>query len=171
VEIKMASQIPCLHLTHLHDTERLGVAIGSISKKGDCICLKGNLGAGKTTLTQAIALGLQVPQQCYVTSPSFAVMHEYSGRIPLYHMDFYRLNDSNDILDLGLEEYFYLDGLTVIEWAERATDILPDDRVTIEIKLKNDETRTVRFITENDDLAKRYKKVLLNFTRSNQPKS
>ena len=121
----MAIKIPCIHLTHLHDTEKLGVALGSISKKVDCICLNGNLGTGKTTLTQAIALGLKVPPQCYVTSPSFAVMHEYIGKIPLYHMDFYRLNDSNDILGLGLEEYFYLDGLTVIEWAERATDIPP----------------------------------------------
>jgi len=167
----MAIQLPCIHLPHLHDTERLGAAIGNISKKGDCICLDGDLGTGKTTLTQAIALGLKVPERCYVTSPSFAMMHEYQGRMPLYHMDFYRLNDSNDILELGLDEYFYLDGLTVIEWAERAPEILPENRVTIEIKLRDDETRIVRFFTDNDSLAKRYQKLLLNFTTGYQPKT
>jgi len=167
----MPIQLPCIHLTGLHDTQRLGIAIGNISHKRDCICLNGDLGTGKTTLTQAIALGLKVPEHCYVTSPSFAIMHEYIGRIPLYHMDFYRLNDSTDILDLGLDEYFYLDGLTVIEWAERAADILPKDRVAIDIKRMGDETRTVHFFTENDGLAKRFKKVLLNFTISDQPKT
>ncbi len=149
-------------LNNLHDTERLGVAIGNISQVGDCICLDGSLGAGKTTLTQAIALGLEISPHCYVTSPSFAMMHEYSGRIPLYHMDFYRLHDSGDIIDLGFEEYFYLDGLTVIEWSERATDILPKDRLAIEIKQKSAEERVVRFFTENDVLAKRYRIMLFN---------
>ncbi len=155
-----------INLKNLQDTERLGIAIGNITESGDCICLKGNLGAGKTTLTQSIALGLHVPPQCYVTSPSFAVMHEYIGRIPLYHMDFYRLNDSSDIIDMGFEEYFYLDGVTIIEWAERAADVLPKDRVTIEIKSKSDETRAVCFFTENSALAKRYKKMLIHFTQT-----
>ena len=152
-----------INLRTVHETVELGLAIGSTSQPGDCICLNGNLGAGKTTLTQAIALGLKVPPHCYVTSPSFAVMHEYRGRIVLYHMDFYRLNDSSDIIELGLEEYFYLEGLTVIEWAERAADILPEGRVTIDIKFRSDEARTVHFSTENDDLAKRYQKMLINY--------
>jgi len=152
-----------INLRTLHETVELGLAIGSTSQPGDCICLNGNLGAGKTTLTQAIALGLKVPPRCYVTSPSFAVMHEYKGTIALYHMDFYRLNDSSDIIDLGLEEYFYLEGLTVIEWAERATDILPEGRITIDIKFKSEEARKVQFSTENDALAKRYQKMLINY--------
>jgi len=151
-----------INLENIQDTERLGIAIGNISQSGDCICLNGNLGAGKTTLAQSIAVGLQVPPQSYVTSPSFAIMHEYMGRIPMYHMDFYRLNDSSDIVDLGFDEYFYLDGLTVIEWAERAADILPKDRVTIEIRSKSDEIRSVRFFTENRALAKRYKNMLIH---------
>ncbi len=153
-------------LNNLYDTERLGVAIGKISQVGDCICLNGNLGAGKTTLAQAIALGLEVPPHCYVTSPSFVMMHEYSGRIPLYHMDFYRLYDSGDIIDLGFEEYFYLDGLTVIEWSERATDILPEGRLAIEIKQKGEEQRSVHFFTENEALARRYRKMLFNFRKT-----
>ncbi len=159
-----------LSLGNLQDTERLGIAIGEIARAGDCICLNGSLGAGKTTLTQAVAIGLKVPSHCYVTSPSFAMMHEYIGRIPLYHMDFYRLYDSSGVIDLGLEEYFYLDGLTVIEWAERAADILPEERITIEIKLNNNNTRTVRIFSENGVLALRYQVMLKNFINLNNQK-
>lgn len=155
-----------INLENLQETQRLGKAIGSISKAGDCICLKGDLGAGKTTLTQSIAQGLKVPSQCYVTSPSFAVMHEYSGLIPLYHMDFYRLDNSNDVIELGLEEYFYLDGLTVIEWSDRAVDILPKGKITIHIKAKKDSRRIVSLCTKNNILAKRYEIMLLNLNKS-----
>jgi len=151
-----------IRLDNLHDTARLGVAIGKAAQPGDCICLHGDFGAGKTTLTQSIAIGLDVPPQSYVTSPSFTIMHEYRGKIPLYHMDFYRLNDSNDVIDLGFEEYFYLNGLTVIEWPERATDILPHSRVIIEIKIQSNDARIARFFVENDNLRKRYKLMLNN---------
>jgi len=144
----------------LADTERLGRRIGGIVAAGDVICLNGNLGAGKTTLTQAIARGMHVPIDCYVTSPSYAVLQEYQGSIPLYHMDFYRLNDSEDIIDLGFEEYFYLDGVTVIEWSERAEDILPADRLMATITLNPDETRSVSFFTENEAMARRFERML-----------
>lgn len=131
----------CLH--NLLDTERLGRLLGETAAPGETICLDGDLGTGKTTLTQAIARGLAVPVHCYVTSPSFAIVHEYEGRLPMYHMDFYRLQGDNDIVDQGLEEYFYLAGLTVIEWSIRATSILPADRLSLEISLNDDLTRTV----------------------------
>jgi len=156
-----------LDLKALHDTERLGVIIGRAAKSGDIICLDGNLGAGKTTLTQAIARGLNVPPHDYVTSPSFAIMHEYMGVIPLYHMDFYRLTDSTDVIDLGFEEYFYLDGLTVIEWAERAVDILPEERVSIILKLNSDESRTVRIFTTDKPLANRFEMIISDFFGKN----
>ncbi|OEU47770.1 MAG: tRNA (N6-adenosine(37)-N6)-threonylcarbamoyltransferase complex ATPase TsaE [Desulfobulbaceae bacterium S3730MH12] len=148
------------NLNSIQDTERLGLIIGNIAQSGDVICLNGCLGAGKTTMTQAIARGLGVPSNCYVTSPSYTIMHEYKGVIPLYHMDFYRLNGSGDVIDLGFEEYFYLDGLTIIEWSERAEDILPKDRVTIAISLNKDQERIARIFTSNDILASRYKKML-----------
>ena len=148
------------NLNSIQDTERLGLVIGNIAQSGDVICLNGCLGAGKTTMTQAIARGLGVPSNCYVTSPSYTIMHEYKGVIPLYHMDFYRLNGSGDVIDLGFEEYFYLDGLTIIEWSERAEDILPKDRVTIAISLNKDQERIARIFTSNDILASRYKKML-----------
>ena len=108
-----------LHLDSLEKTEQFGIALGSMANPGEVICLDGELGAGKTTLTQSIAKGLDVPQQHYVNSPSFNIFHEYPGRIPLYHME------------MGLDEYFYMEGLTVIEWAEKAVDILPKERLAI----------------------------------------
>lgn len=120
-------------LHDVNETENLGRLLGGAAEAGDVLCLDGDLGAGKTTLTQAIARGLEVPAACYVTSPSFAVFQEYPGRLPLYHMDFYRLRGEDDVLDLGLEEYFYASGLTVIEWSQRAPGILPDERLTVQI--------------------------------------
>ena len=134
-----------LQLNTLNDTEKLGRLLGNSAEPGDVICLDGDLGAGKTALCQAIARGLQVPENCYVTSPSFAILHEYAGRMPMYHMDFYRLHDAVEVEDLGFEEYFYLQGLTVIEWSGRALEILPGERMSLAITLKNDQTRSVLF--------------------------
>ncbi|MFH0782437.1 MAG: tRNA (adenosine(37)-N6)-threonylcarbamoyltransferase complex ATPase subunit type 1 TsaE [Pseudomonadota bacterium] len=130
-------------LKSLSDTEKLGRFLGEKANPGETICLDGDLGAGKTTLSQAIARGLEIPENCYVTSPSFAILHEYEGRIPMYHMDFYRLQDAIEVIDLGFEEYFYLSGLTVIEWSMRAFEVLPEERLTLEILRNDDETRKV----------------------------
>lgn len=130
-------------LKTLKDTRKLGLLLGSHANPGDIICLDGDLGAGKTTLSQAIAAGLEIPPDCYVTSPSFAILHEYTGRMVMYHMDFYRLESSEEVEDLGFEEYFYLEGLTVIEWANRAVDILPKERMSFTLSLKADLSRAV----------------------------
>lgn len=132
-----------IQLNNLADTEKLGKLLGSLALPGDVICLDGDLGAGKTALSQAIARGLGVPDNCYVTSPSFAILHEYQGRIPMYHMDFYRLQDAGEVEDLGFEEYFYLDGLTVIEWSVRAIEVLPKERLILSIVQNEDLSRTV----------------------------
>lgn len=130
-------------LTDIEDTERLGRLLGERAEPGDIICLDGDLGAGKTALAQAIGRGLDVPENCYVTSPSFAILHEYEGRVPMYHMDFYRLQGSDEVEDLGFEEYFYLAGLTVIEWSKRAEEILPRERLSIQMLLNSDLSRSV----------------------------
>jgi tRNA threonylcarbamoyladenosine biosynthesis protein TsaE len=130
-------------LKSLSDTEKLGRFLGETAGPGEIICLDGDLGAGKTTLSQAIAKGLAVPESCYVTSPSFTILHEYEGRMPMYHMDFYRLHGEDEILDLGFDEYFYLSGLTVIEWSVRATAILPEERLSLEIFCDDEVSRTV----------------------------
>jgi len=130
-----------IRLKNLEDTEKFGRFLGETAIPGGVVCLDGGLGAGKTTLVQAIARGLHVPQNFFVTSPSFAVLHEYPGRIPLYHMDFYRLQNSDDILDLGLEEYFYMSGLSVIEWSIRAPEILPKERLMLLFEVEHEENR------------------------------
>ncbi len=132
-----------IQLHSLEETEDFGLRLGQLAVAGDVICLDGDLGAGKTTLTQAIARGLEVPASCYVTSPSFAILHEYPGKLPLYHMDFYRLTDAGEVIDLGFEEYFYLSGLTVIEWSARALEILPDERLSLHLHIKSDCSRMV----------------------------
>jgi tRNA threonylcarbamoyladenosine biosynthesis protein TsaE len=132
-----------IQLHSLSDTEKLGRLLGKSALPGDVICLDGDLGAGKTALSQAIARGLEVPDNCYVTSPSFAIMHEYMGRLPMYHMDFYRLQDAGEVEELGFEEYFYFGGLTVIEWSTRAIAILPDERLILSIVQNDDLSRTV----------------------------
>jgi len=129
-------------LTSLEDTARLGEWLGVHAEAGDIVTLAGDLGAGKTTLTQSIGLGLQVPPACYITSPTFSLLHEYPGRLPLYHMDLYRLS-CDEIIDLGFEDYLYGEGLSVVEWPDRLAGIMPRDRLQIELELTSETTRTV----------------------------
>ena len=128
----------------LEDTQQFGRKLGELAEAGDMICLDGELGTGKTTLTQAIAEGLEVPASFYVTSPSFAIFHEYPGRLPLYHMDFYRLRNSHEIIEMGFDEYFHLNGITVIEWSERGRDLLPADHLQLLLKYAQDGSRVVQ---------------------------
>lgn len=128
----------------LEETKKLGMLLGQIATSGDVICLEGDLGAGKTTLTQSIALGLEVSSDQYVTSPSFAILHEYFGRIPLYHMDFYRLGGEDEVIDLGFEDYFYGEGLSVIEWPSRASDIIPEESLSLTMNV-DDDKRLITF--------------------------
>lgn len=113
-------------------TELLGSYLGEIAQKTDVFLLVGELGAGKTCLVQGIARGLNVEE--YAFSPSFVILREYHGRLPLYHIDFYRLNNIEEIAALGLEEYFYGDGICVIEWAENGLQIVPHDNLLITIR-------------------------------------
>ena len=151
-----------IHLKNVADTEKLGRLLGSLAAPGDVICFDGDLGVGKTALTQAIARGLDVPDNCYVTSPSFAILHEYvEGRLPLYHMDFYRLQDEDEVEDLGFDEYFYLSGLTVIEWSMRAIAILPAERLALAMVQNDDLSRTVTIKG-----SKRYAEILQHISRT-----
>jgi tRNA threonylcarbamoyladenosine biosynthesis protein TsaE len=134
-----------IELHTLADTERLGQLLGKISQAGDVIILSGSLGAGKTTITQSIGTGLGVPPNCYITSPTFSLMHEYQGRLTLYHMDLYRLSSEEEIEDLGFLEYIYGDGLTVIEWPNRLGSLMPEEYLEIKLELQDTEdTRTSR---------------------------
>lgn len=112
-------------------TQKLGEALGKLAEPGDIFLLVGELGAGKTCLTQGIAWGLGIKE--YTLSPSFVIMRELHGRLPLYHMDFYRLDNVEEISDLGLDDYLYGKGLCVIEWANKGLAVLPEDHLLIQI--------------------------------------
>jgi len=110
-------------------TQLLGSYLGELAQKADVFLLVGELGTGKTCLVQGIARGLDVKE--YAFSPSFVILREYHGRLPLYHIDFYRLDRIEELADLGLEEYFYGDGVCVVEWAEKGLQIVPRDNLLI----------------------------------------
>lgn len=115
------------------ETRKIGEKIGKLLKKGDVVSLTGKLGAGKTTMIQGIARGLGVDKKQYVRSPSFVLVHEYKGKMPVYHMDLYRLS-GKEIDELGYEEYLFSEGVCMIEWAERITK--PFDDRWLQIKLE-----------------------------------
>lgn len=125
------------------ETINIGQIIGRFLQKGDIVALVGELGSGKTCITQGIARGLNVPESYYITSPTFTLINEYPGRIPLYHLDIYRLSGSQDLIDMGYEEYFYGDGIIVIEWAEKIRNILPDGTLFINLMYVDENTRSI----------------------------
>jgi tRNA threonylcarbamoyladenosine biosynthesis protein TsaE len=112
-------------------------------KPGDMIALSGDLGSGKTTFTKGIGKGLGVKNSRRINSPTFVLIKEYSGKIPLYHLDLYRLDNPEEIENLGIEEYIYGTGVTVIEWAEKIKCLLPEKRVLVKFKIKGDNKREV----------------------------
>ena len=121
-------------------TIELGKKIGSFLRPGDIIALQGTLAAGKTTITKGIAAALNIDED--ITSPTFTLVSVYEGRIPLYHMDVYRLEGSGDFLDLGAEEMLYGDGVCVIEWSEKIMNELPAHTIVIGLSADN-QKRTV----------------------------
>lgn len=118
----------------------LGEKIGSFLRPGDVIALQGTLAAGKTTITKGIARALGITED--ITSPTFTLISVYEGRLPLYHMDVYRLEGSADFSDLGAEEMLYGSGVCVIEWSEKIMDELPSRTIVIKLSAEN-EKRTV----------------------------
>lgn len=122
-------------------TMKLASMLSVLLNPGDVITLEGNLGAGKTMFTKGIATGLGVKR--VVTSPTFTIVKEYDGVLPLYHMDAYRLEGSDE--DIGFDEYFSGDGISVVEWAQFIEDYLPEDYLEIEIKHVTDNTREITF--------------------------
>jgi len=121
----------------VEDTQRIAAALGHLLQPGDVLTLAGDLGAGKTTFTQGLARGLGITEP--VSSPTFTIIKEYDdGRLPLYHMDIYRLGNAALQEDLGYDEYFYGDGVSVVEWAEFLTELLPEDRLELTIRHAGD---------------------------------
>jgi tRNA threonylcarbamoyladenosine biosynthesis protein TsaE len=119
----------------------MGRLIGAILERGDIVALIGELGSGKTCLTQGMAKGLGVEENVPVVSPTFTLINEYPGKIPLIHLDVYRLSGPRDLEDMGYEEYFEGGGVIVIEWAEKIRDILPAKTLFISMRYIDENTR------------------------------
>ena len=135
-------------------TTELGRALGAIARAGDLVCLWGDLGAGKTHLAKAFGAALGVTET--ITSPSFILMAEYLGRLPLFHVDPYRLASAEDALRGGLIDERQSTGVTLIEWPERLGDALPPDRLDIRIEGSGDEPRAITLEASSD----RYRRYL-----------
>jgi tRNA threonylcarbamoyladenosine biosynthesis protein TsaE len=136
-------------------THQIGELLGSRLAAGDTVCLYGDLGSGKTNFTYGIARGLKVEEE-YITSPTFTFVNEYQGRVPLYHIDLYRLEDPGALESIGFEEYLESDGVTVIEWAEKAENELPDERLSVYLSPVDEKSREFGFLAEG----KRYELLL-----------
>lgn len=129
-------------VTHSEEeTVLLGKKLGEKLKKGDVVALDGTLAAGKTYFTKGIALGLKIQEE--ITSPTFTIVSEYRGRLPLYHMDVYRLEGEEDFFGIGAEDMLYGDGVCVIEWGEKVKEFLPEHTIGVKIDINSDNSRHI----------------------------
>ena len=128
------------------DTAKLAKGLASRLSGGDLILFYGGLGAGKTTFTKSLAEGLGILDDIH--SPTFTLIHEHLGKTKLFHVDLYRLETLEEIINIGIEEYIYSDAITVIEWSERLKDFLPKGRIEIKINIIDDNVR--EFVLSSD---------------------
>lgn len=133
--------MPVFATTSPDETMALGGRLARSLSAGDVVGLFGELGAGKTTLIKGIAAGLDVTE--VVKSPSFVLITQYRGRLPVYHIDLYRLERPSDFMELELEEYFYADGICLVEWAERIAGFLPESAMKITLDVVGAAERTI----------------------------
>ncbi len=137
-----------LYTTSSEQTIALGKKIGSFLKKGDILAMQGTLAAGKTTITKGIAESLEIDEP--ITSPTFTLISEYYGTLPLYHMDVYRLDGPDDFVDLGTDDLLYGDGISIIEWSEKIMSELPKDVIIIKLEVPSlDKPEERRITIEN----------------------
>ncbi|MBR1442987.1 MAG: tRNA (adenosine(37)-N6)-threonylcarbamoyltransferase complex ATPase subunit type 1 TsaE [Firmicutes bacterium] len=133
------------------ETEKIGFDIGKNAKKGDIYFLSGDLGVGKTVFTKGFAKGIGIEE--HVTSPTFTIVNEYeNGGNKFYHFDVYRINDIEEMYDIGYDEYFYGEGICLIEWAEMIEELIPENALWIEIKKDIEKGLDYRIIeVKNED--------------------
>jgi len=140
------------------ETRCIGFELGQLVQPGDLLLLVGELGTGKTCLVQGLAQGMGIAE--LTSSPSFVLAREYRGRLPLYHLDFYRLGEK-EVAELGLEDYLYAGGVCVVEWAERGLGLFPPEHLLLELWHLGPGERRIRFTPQG----KRYEKLLSKFRR------
>lgn len=132
------------------ETIALGYKIGKKLKKGDIIAMQGTLAAGKTTITKGIAQALEISEE--ITSPTFCLISEYFGKMPLYHMDVYRLDGTEDFINLGVDDMLYGDGVCIIEWSEKIMDELPKNTIILRILPQDDNSRKIEIENFNETI-------------------
>ncbi|ASK61240.1 tRNA (adenosine(37)-N6)-threonylcarbamoyltransferase complex ATPase subunit type 1 TsaE [Virgibacillus phasianinus] len=133
--------------THTEEeTRKIAIRLANLLRPGDVITLEGDLGAGKTTFTKGIATGLGVKR--VVNSPTYTIIKEYEGELPLYHMDVYRLEDSDE--DIGFSEYFDGKGISIVEWAQFIEEYLPEERLDIKISYLNEQARLIELFPKGN---------------------
>jgi tRNA threonylcarbamoyladenosine biosynthesis protein TsaE len=125
-------------------TRKIGMKLGKLAASGDVILLVGSLGAGKTCLTQGIAQGLSIDE--YTASPSFVLVREHRGKLPLYHIDLYRLDRIEEVTQLGLDDYLYGNGVCVVEWADKGLSVLPEEHLLAKMQIVSPTKRKLRFM-------------------------
>ena len=138
------------------ETQDLGRRLGAYAERGDLLLLSGELGSGKTTLSQGIAWGLGVDE--YAHSPTFVLVNEYQGRLVLFHVDLYRLDDLAEVQELGIEEML-ADGVCVVEWAEKAVNVLPRQHLLVEIEVNGQDARRLRLTPHGEHYDRLLKRV------------
>ncbi len=138
------------------ETIRIGKTIGGYLLPGDVVALVGELGAGKTQFIKGLAAGAGIGNPTYISSPSFTLINEYPGKIPLYHVDLFRLEREKEAEELGLEEYFQSGGITAIEWADKIPSLLPTKNLLIRIAYVGKNTRSLEIIGKG----KRYQELV-----------
>lgn len=141
-----------------HDTLVIAEKFARLLRRGDIICLAGDLGAGKTAFVKGLAAGLGL-REAHVHSPTFTLMNVYEGKIPLYHFDLYRIS-SDDLWSLGYEEFFYGRGITAVEWSERLENLMPRSFWSVRIVHTGQDTRQLLFAAEGEGLQARWEKWL-----------
>lgn len=137
-----------IELDNLEKTKEFGENLGSLLRPSDVVCLNGDLGAGKTTLTKSIGKGMGIED--YITSPTFTIINEYYSKLNLYHFDTYRLENIDDIEYLGFDEYFYGDGVCIIEWADKIRNFLPEEYLELNISKLDENKRKIEIIAVGD---------------------
>ncbi|MGB5823382.1 MAG: tRNA (adenosine(37)-N6)-threonylcarbamoyltransferase complex ATPase subunit type 1 TsaE [Proteocatella sp.] len=133
-----------IYIENVEKTIRLGEMLGRMLKSKDIICLDGDLGAGKTHFSKGVALGLEIEED--ITSPTFTIVQEYEGRLPLYHFDTYRIAHSEEMYNIGFDDYLNKEGVIIIEWSKLIEAVLPEDRIDIEISYAPEGGRYFEFV-------------------------
>jgi tRNA threonylcarbamoyladenosine biosynthesis protein TsaE len=127
------------------ETVELGRRLGRLLTAGDVVGVSGPLGSGKTWFAKGVGLGLGVPEDTVITSPSFALVNEYPGRLPFFHMDLYRLAGLEEAVAAGLEEYLHADGVALVEWADHCPGLIPDRALSVDVAISGPERRRLSF--------------------------